>query len=121
MVVRDHIGCAVQLDCGRGEGGVLGARQHVPQWMDGSGDGHGDGGDGGGNGGGDGGGDGGEDGGDGDDYIFIYLIGCWESRGPGAQNLIPIGWMVDWLNGGHDDGNGVFDGVTSSLIGRLLH
>ena len=54
MVVRDHIGCAVQLDCGRGEGGVLGARQHVPQWMDGSGDGHGD-----------GGGDGGEDGGDG--------------------------------------------------------
>ena len=85
MVVRDHIGCAVQLDCGRGEGGVLGARQHVPQWMDGSGDGHGD-----------GGGDGGEDGGDGDDYIFIFLIGCWESRGLRAQNLIPIRWMVEW-------------------------
>ena len=84
MVVRDHIGCAVQLDCGRWEGGVLGARQHVPQWMDGSGDGHGDGG---------GGGDGG---GVGDDYIFIFLIGCWESRGPGVQNLIPSGWMVEW-------------------------
>ena len=58
MVVRDYIGCAVQPDCGRWEGGVLGARQHVPQWMDGSGDGHGDGG---GGGGGDVGGDGGED------------------------------------------------------------
>ena len=43
MVVRDHIGCAVQLDCGRWEGRVLGARQHVPQWMDGTDDGHGDG------------------------------------------------------------------------------
>ena len=35
VVVRDHIGCAVQLDCGGWKGGVLGARQHVPQWMDG--------------------------------------------------------------------------------------
>ena len=101
MVVRDHIGCAVQLDCGGWEGGVLGARQHVPQWMDGSGDGHGDGGgdggeDGGGDSGGDGRIDGGEDGGDGDDYIFIFLIGCWESRGLRAQNLIPSRWMVEW-------------------------
>ena len=35
VVVRDHAGSAVQPHRGCRQSGLLGARQHVPQWMDG--------------------------------------------------------------------------------------